>query len=201
MKNKLYSHLVVAILGILLGFLAVKCNPNTFIDCDKMDCYTLDSTITNTEYLPGKETIKWDTTVIDNTIKNPVTSTVTALNDSSDVHTAFYKDSVLEAKVTSYIRGIIDSQSVDYKVTTLSSTKSRVDTLKITTINYISPKSYSQVYLGGNIEGNATYVQYGANLAVQPKNSKIIYEIGYNINQAVGNNFMVGVKFPLFKWK
>lgn len=198
--NKYVSYIIVGVASFILGFLAVKCNPNTFIDCDKMDCYTLDSTVTDTMYIPDKEIVRWDTVKVKDVNIKPSSTTSIPIDSSTSMHVAQYKDTILDATVTSYVQGIIDSQFVNYSISIPTKETYRVDTLKIETTNYISPRSFNQVYLGANVEGNASYIQYGGSVAIKPKNSNIIYEVGYNINNQLGNNIMVGVKLPIFKF-
>lgn len=196
-----FKHIMIAALaGFLLGVLFTKCNPNLLIECEQMDCYEAPDTVTVTTYTKGET----DTIVRYVSIKadgTPIKESIDTTSDSTRTYKHTYKDSTVEAEVTTMVTGTLDSQSLKYTVTVPEKYITRVDTLKLDNTIYIKPKNYHRFYGGAQIQGNASFIQYGFNVAYQNPKNKFIYEVGYNFNNNLGNNLMLGVKIPIFKIK
>ena len=152
MRNNLFALIIGA---IIMAIILLTCNGGQEI-----------KTVTKTEYIKGKETIKWDTikkTITEIHTNMEVDTFFAAPGDTNpNMHVFVYpvKDSLLEGtiKATAEIKPQID---FDYKLTLpeLTKTVSRVDTFKITNDNYIFKSGF---YLGGETSINPFAKQFSA---------------------------------------
>lgn len=193
-KHILFSFLI----GFILGLVFIKFNPSVIIDCEDLDCYKSD-TVKTIEYLPGDTVVKTVYKTVSNT-SNPVT-TIEKKTDTNTIYIHEYQDTNFTAKVTSLVKGVLDSQSLSYTVTVPEKYITVVDTVKINNNIYIKPQLYHRVYVGSQITATINFLEYGANLAYQNPKNNWIYEAGYKWNSVAGNNVTVGLKVPLFKIK
>ena len=193
------TNIFVGVICFVLGMLLVQYNPNTFIQCERMDCFN-DSTHTEIKYLPGKDSTYVDTFYISNTIK-PASGKVEKIDSSRYEYTNTYIDTLVEATVVTVTEGKLLSQTLSYTIDVPKEITERVDTIVVNEKIYYTPKLFHKFYGGVEVQGNAMFLQYGLNFSYQAPKNNIIYEVGYNFNGVMGNNISMGIKVPLFKIK
>ncbi len=190
MKN----YIITFVVGLVIGILLVNLFPSRFINCERLYCYS--DTIKDIEYIKGKT----DTVEVPVFVKSTLRpDTIYRPLEDSSVFISAYKDTIIDATVTSRVKNnIVVDQRLAYTLSLKDKFIYRTDTIKQT--NTVFNKEKGKILLAVNISTDLHFIQAGPSLGYQTKKG-MITEVGYNFNKKYGNNVLFGIKIPIIYTK